>query len=264
MSAGTPVATSTRLVASSAGAWARRTQSYVRAAVAGLVITLGAALMAPLGLVTFFRARRVYSWCARWIARAVLAVYGVRIERHGATLLRRTQTVYVSNHSSTLDLFVLVALGLPNCRFFLSGFLRKLVPLGIISTMMGTFFTVPQSRPAERTRIFRRAAKVLRRTRESVYLSPEGGRIATGFIGPFNKGAFHLAISLGAPIQPFFLEIPADVDPGLGYNARPGTVHVHTMPVVHTSEWRVDTLVHHKERVRESFVAFQEGLRCGR
>lgn len=264
MSPGTSATTATAVVASSAGAGARRAQPYVRGAVAGLVITLGAALMVPLGLVTFFRTRRVYAWCARWVARAVLAVYGVRIERHGPHLPGHTQTVYVSNHTSTLDLFVLVALGLPNCRFFLSGFLRKLVPLGVISTMMGTFFTVPQGRPAERTRIFQRAARILRQTRESVYLSPEGGRIPTGFIGPFNKGAFHLAMSLRAPIQPFFIEIPAGVDPGLGYNARPGTVHVHTMPVVHTSEWRVDTLVQHTEQVRELFVAFQEGLTCAR
>lgn len=264
MNSGTSATTATAVVASSAGAGAHRAQPYVRAAVAGLAITLGAALMVPLGLVTCFLARRLYARCARWIARAVLAVYGVQIERHGPQMVGHTQTVYVSNHTSTLDLFVLVALGLPNCRFFLSGFLRKLVPLGVISTMMGTFFTVPQGRPAERTRIFQRAARILRQTRESVYLSPEGGRITTGFIGPFNKGAFHLAISLQAPIQPFFIETPDGVDPGLGYNARPGTVHVHAMPVVHTSEWRVDTLVQHTEQVRALFVAFQEELTCGR
>lgn len=264
MSNPTPVTTATSVVASSSESVAVRVQPYVRGVLAGLVITLGAALMVPVGLVTLFRTRRIYAWCARWIARAVLAVYGVRLERHGPRLLGHTQTVYVSNHTSSLDLFVLVALGLPNCRFFLSGFLRKLVPLGVISTMMGTFFTVPQNRPAERTRIFQRAARILRQTRESVYLSPEGGRITSGFIGPFNKGAFHLAISLRAPIQPFFVEIPADIDPGLAYNARSGTVHVHIMPVVQTSEWRVDTLVQHTEQVRELFVAFQEGLRCGR
>ena len=67
------------------------------------------------------------------------------------------EVVYVSNHSSTIDLFVLVALGLPNTRFFLSGFLQKLVPLGILAHLMGTFFTVPQDRPKERRRIFARA-----------------------------------------------------------------------------------------------------------
>ncbi len=140
--------------------------------------------------------------------------YGVRIRvASDAPPFPRTQTVYVSNHTSTLDLFVLVALGLPNCRFFLSGFLRKFVPLGIIGWMMGTFFTVPQDRPAERGRIFQRAERMLRRTGESVYLSPEGGRITTGQIGHFNKGAFHLATNLRAPIVPMYFDIPPEVDP---------------------------------------------------
>ena len=132
-----------------------------------------------------------------------------------------TQTIYISNHTSTLDLFVLVALGLPNCRFFLSGFLKKIMPLGVISWMMGTFFTVPQDRPAERTRIFQRAERILRRTGESVYLSPEGARITTGQIGHFNKGAFHLATNLHVPIVPFFIAIPPGMDPGRGIARTP-------------------------------------------
>ena len=40
--------------------------------------------------------------------------------------------------------------------------------------------------------------------------SPEGARITTGEIGHFNKGAFHLATSLRAPIVPLYLEIPRD------------------------------------------------------
>ena len=70
---------------------------------------------------------------------------------------------------------------------------------------MGTFFTVPQSDPAERARIFARADRVLRRTGESVYLSPEGERVTTGTVGHFNKGAFHLATDLHAPIVPMFI-----------------------------------------------------------
>ena len=44
-----------------------------------------------------------------------------------------TQTVYVSNHNSTLDMFVLVALGLPRTRFVGAA--------GIMSRLMG----MPQS-----------------------------------------------------------------------------------------------------------------------
>ena len=189
---------------------------------AGLLVCAGAALLIPIGILTAFRARRLYAACATAISRAILRMYGIRMEIHGAPPWPTSQTIYVSNHTSTLDIFILVALGLPNTRFFLSGFLRKILPLGIISSMMGTFFTVPQDYPDERARIFAGAARTLRRTRESVYLSPEGERITTGTVGHFNKGAFHLATDLHAPIVPMFLYIPPEVDPRRGLDARPG------------------------------------------
>ena len=158
----------------------------LRATISGLLITGMAVVVVLVGAVTLFRSRRIYSALARMVARAVLFVYGVRVSVLGRTPFPERQTVYISNHTSTLDLFVLVALGLPNCRFFLSGFVRKFVPLGVIAWSMGTFFTVPQGRPEDRRRIFRRAADTLRRTGESVYLSPEGGRITSGEIGHFN------------------------------------------------------------------------------
>jgi len=232
------------------------------AASAGLLLCAAAALMVPVGILTAFRARRLYAACATGISRSILWLYGIRMQVHGAPPWPSAQAVYVSNHTSTLDLFILVALGMPNTRFFLSGFLRKILPLGIISSMMGTFFTVPQSNPAERARIFARAARVLKRTQESVYLSPEGGRVTTGTVGHFNKGAFHLATDLHAPIVPMFLYIPPDVDPKRGLDARPGTVHVYVLPAVDTRAWVLDDLMQNKEHVRGLLVRFQETLSC--
>ena len=221
-----------------------------------LTISIAALALIPVAIVTLFRARRFYGAVAARAARLVLRLWSIHVAVHQDREFPRTQTIYVSNHTSTLDLFVLVALALPNTRFFLSGFLRKYVPLGIIAYLMGTFFTVPQSRQAERVRIFQRADRILRRTGESVYLSPEGGRITTGEIGHFNKGAFHLATSLKAPIVPLYFRIPRDIDPGLGFDARPGTVHVHVMPAIDTSLWRIEQLHEHKERVRDMFVSW--------
>ncbi len=226
-----------------------------------VMMTVTALLLIPIGVLTLFRTRRLYALVARALCVGILRLYGVRIRIHGNPF-PRTQTVYVSNHSSTLDLFILVALGLPNCRFFLSGFLRRVVPLGIIASMMGTFFTVPQDRPAERRRIFRRAAEVLRRTRESVYLSPEGGRVTTGEIGRFNKGAFHLATTLRVPIVPMYFRIPRAIDPGRGYNARPGTVNVYVLPPIRTLGWNELEVVENAERVRKVFVRTHAELRC--
>lgn len=229
--------------------------------VAGIMMTVTALLLLVAGVVTLFRARRLYAAVARLLCLAILALYGIRIQLTGAAL-PQAQVVYVSNHTSTLDLFVLVALGLPNCRFFLSGFLRKVLPLGVIAWMMGTFFTVPQSRPDERRRIFARAAATLRRTGESVYLSPEGGRITSGGIGAFNKGAFHLATDLRVPIVPLYFAIPKSMDPGRGYDARPGVVTVHVLDPIDTTGWTVEAVVERKEYVRNLFVRVHEEMRC--
>lgn len=230
------------------------TRSRVLGATAGSLITIVAVAMIPIGIATAFRARRLYAIVVRYTALLVLRLYGIRVRVHHTEPFPRVQTVYISNHTSTIDLFVLVALGLPRCRFFLSGFLRKLVPLGILAWMMGTFFTVPQNRPDERRRIFQRAARTLARTGESVYLSPEGGRITTGQIGHFNKGAFHLATTLRAPIVPMFINIPAQSDPGRGYDARPGIVDVHVLRAIDTSDWKAEEAAANAERVRAFFV----------
>ena len=226
--------------------------------------TVTALLMVPVAAVTAFRARRLYAALTTRLARALLWLWGVRMRVHPADAFPASQVVYISNHSSTIDLFALVALGLPNTRFFLSGFLQKFVPLGILARLMGTFFTVPQARPDDRRRIFRRATETLRRTGESVYLSPEGGRIATGEIGPFNKGAFHLATSLGAPIVPLHFCIPPEIDPGLGFAIGAGVVDVYVKPAIETRSWRVEDVVLNKERVRSMFVAWHTQLREGR
>ena len=96
---------------------------------AGLIAlrTLGARI--AVGIATFFQFRRVYSeWIVTPLGKAILAVWGIRMALHRSDPFPRTQTVYISNHTSTIDMFVLIALGLPSCRFFLSGYLRRLIP----------------------------------------------------------------------------------------------------------------------------------------
>lgn len=232
----------------------RRLRLFVLWSATLLVITLGSLILLPIGMVTLFRARRLYSKVTALLARLVLRMWGIRLVVHHEAGWPEGQVVYVSNHPCSIDLFALCALGLPNTRFFLSGFLQKFIPLGIIARMMGTFFTVPQERPAERVRIFQRADRILRRTGESVYLSPEGMRVATGEIGAFNKGAFHLATRLRAPIVPLYFAVPPEVDPGCGYDARPGSVQVYVHRPLDTSAWQVADVVANKERVRDLFV----------
>lgn len=224
-----------------------------------IVLTLWSLLMLAVAIVTLFRARQLYNaYLAKWIARFILWQWGITVVVHRKDDLPQGQVIYMSNHTSTLDIFVIISLGFYRCRYFLFGGLRRVIPLGIIATVMGTFFTYPQTEPEKRTRVFKNADRTLRRTGESVYLSPEGKRTTTGEIGHFNKGAFHLATSLKAPIVPFYIQIPQDVDPGSGIDAESGAIHVFFEDPIQTSDWKLEDLVKNKEHVRDQFVTWHQ------
>jgi 1-acyl-sn-glycerol-3-phosphate acyltransferase len=229
-----------------------------------LLLCLGSLVMLIVGVLTGFQARRFYAEVlARGLSRMALSFYGVRIIEHRDFPFPSRQTVYISNHTSALDMFVLIGLGLPNCRYFLSGFLRKIIPLWIIGWMIGIFWTVPQTQGKKRTKIFQNADQYLRRTGESVFLTPEGQ-----ITWVFNKGAFHLATSLAAPILPIYIFIPNEVDPGPwtggdGLDVRAGDVHVYYRPEIDTSTWRVEDVSLHRDEVRSLYVEWAKELSDG-
>ncbi len=240
----------------------KRAASLLRIAGSFSVLCIGSLVMLAVAIPTLGLARRFYSEViGRWIGIGVLRMSGIRYRVHGAPHNTGTQTIYISNHTSTIDVFLLIALALPRTRFFLSGFLRKLVPIGIIGTLIRIFWTVPQEYPERRREIFQRADRILRETGDSVYLSPEGMRVTTGEIGAFNKGAFHLATSLHARIVPIYIAIPRDIDPGMGYDAKPGMTDVYFLPPIDTSAWTLAGLDRNRAAVRDVFVRVHESMR---
>ena len=223
------------------------------------VMTVGSVVALLVAVVTLFQARDFYaSYIIAPTARIALWIAKIKFVVHGKQYLGRSQTVYIANHSSTLDVFILTAMGLPNTRFFLSGHLRKkFPPLGLLGYIAGVFWTVPQDFQARRAEIFKRAERVLRRTGASVFLSPEGNKGMIGQIASFNKGAFHLATNLSAPIVPIYIAIPTEINPGWGYDYKPGVVHLYVQPPIPTSDWKLEDLDENRQKMHRSFLELQ-------
>ncbi|MDP2343011.1 MAG: lysophospholipid acyltransferase family protein [Deltaproteobacteria bacterium] len=236
---------------------------FLTACFATCVVFTAAAFALLVSVLTLFHARRfVADVIIRRSCQMILAAGGVDVVVHGDRSWPTTQTVYVFNHTSSLDLFVVCALGLPNVRFFLKRKFLLFVPMGLLSALAGTFFTAPQTQPAARTRLFEKATRVLRSTGESVFLSPEGTRVTSGEIGAFNKGAFHLAAALGAPIVPLYFHTPAQSDPGKGLLVGSGTVHVHVLPPVSTSSWQIERVADYRDQMHLTFTSTHARLRA--
>jgi 1-acyl-sn-glycerol-3-phosphate acyltransferase len=165
------------------------------------------------------------------------------------------QVIYTLNHSSTLDNFLIAAMGLSDTRYFLSWpHTYKVIPLTITSLLQGTFYTPSQTDRSARVRCFQNAEKILKKTGYSAILSPEGTRVCTGEIGPFNKGTFHLATNLKIPIVPVYFYIPHHVNSWATFYIKPGHVAIDLLPMVDTSDWTLDRLDEQRESVRKMYV----------
>ena len=236
-------------------------RKVIVAGVGTLLLLLGATLMLLVSVFTLFQTRRFCSeGIASRMARVAVWLSGVRIVEHHSESLPKGQTVYISNHTATLDIFVVTALGLPRARYFLSGFLRRILPFGLIGYLIGVFWTVPYRFADKRRQIFQRAEDKLRVTGDSVYLSPEGGRICSGEIGHFNRGAFHLATNLKVDICPIYIHIPTALDAGMNLVSESGVVDVYFLPRITTSDWKVRALDENRDAVRQVYLDFHASL----
>ena len=85
-------------------------------------------------------------------------------------------------------------------------------------------------------------------------IAPEGTRSPDGKLGPFKKGAFHVAMGAKLPLVPIvFHDSYKRLRPGSGI-ARPGTVRVTILPPIPTKNWKPGDLDKHIAQVRRKFL----------
>jgi putative phosphoserine phosphatase/1-acylglycerol-3-phosphate O-acyltransferase len=68
-------------------------------------------------------------------------------------------------------------------------------------------------------------------------MAPEGTRSRTPTVGPFKKGAFHLAAAAGVPVVPVVIRNAGELMWRDASLAHAGTVQVHVHPPIPTEGW---------------------------
>ena len=89
---------------------------------------------------------------------------------------------------------------------------------------------------------------------KSIVIAPEGTRTLSPKLGPFKKGAFHMAIQAGVPMVPIVIHNAGDVAPKNEFLMRPAKVRVDILPAVDTSKWSIRTINKHVAEVRGLFL----------
>lgn len=88
----------------------------------------------------------------------------------------------------------------------------------------------------------------------SIVLSPEGTRSPTPRLGPFKKGAFHIALQAQVPIIAMVMKGQNEVLWRGSQVMRPGTIEVVVLPPIDTSGWKISTMSKHTDEVRNKFL----------
>jgi WS/DGAT/MGAT family acyltransferase len=88
----------------------------------------------------------------------------------------------------------------------------------------------------------------------SLVIAPEGTRSATPSLGPFKKGAFHVAMQAGVPVVPIVIRNAGELMWRGAATIHPGTVQVKVLPPVSTEGWTADDLDEKVAEVRAAYV----------
>ena len=138
-------------------------------------------------------------------ARVILWISGVKGSVSGLDNLQTGKPyIFMSNHQSYFDIFVLLANIPVAFKFIMKQELMKIFLLGPIMRRAG-YIGLERKDPRKAVKSMNRAAEKIRNG-ASVLIFPEGTRSPDGRLQTFKKGGFHLAVKSGCDIVPVYIQ----------------------------------------------------------
>jgi HAD superfamily hydrolase (TIGR01490 family) len=178
---------------------------------------------------------------------------GVRLDVYGAEHLAARPAVFLFNHQSQLDVLILAKL----LRGGFTGVAKKELAnspgFGLVFRLADVAFVDRQDNAQARKALEPAVQKLREGT--SLVIAPEGTRSATPALGPFKKGAFHVAMQAGVPIVPIVIRNSGELMWRGATTIHAGTVQIAVLPPVATDGWDVASLDEHIHEVRGQYLA---------
>ncbi|HEV2373205.1 MAG TPA: HAD-IB family hydrolase [Streptosporangiaceae bacterium] len=178
---------------------------------------------------------------------------GVRLDVRGGEHLMTRPAVFLFNHQSQLDVLILAKL----LRGGFTGVAKKELAhtpgFGALFRLADVAF-VDRHDTAQAIKALQPAVQKLREG-ISLVIAPEGTRSATPALGPFKKGAFHVAMQAGVPVVPIVIRNSGELMWRGAATIHPGTVQIAVLPPVQTAHWAAGELDEHIRQIRGRYLA---------
>jgi len=160
--------------------------------------------------------------------------------------------VFILNHQSNADLFLAAKLIQKDATGIAKKELQNYPIIGQMLQAAGVIFIDRKNRE-KAIEAMKPAVNVLKNG-TSIIIFPEGTRSYDYKLGPFKKGAFHMAMQAGVPIVPIVIKNAHDVMPRGSNLFRPTAVEVKVLPPILTKGWNVNDLDRYVTEVRNLFL----------
>ena len=186
-------------------------------------------------------------------AKVILWVCGVKVDVGGRDYIDgRVPRIYMSNHQSYFDIFILLGHLPANFKFILKEELMKIPLLGF-AMKRARYIAIDRGDPRKALKSMNEAARKIRNG-ASVLIFPEGTRSEDGRLQPFKRGGFRLALKSGCEIVPVGIIKSRDIVPKGSLNIKKGRIGMNIgkpIPVKDYSKRETDQLITH---VREDMI----------
>ncbi len=153
----------------------------------------------------FDRSGRTYLKLARFWSRLFLILYGIKVTVTGTQNVKHgVPTVYVSNHSSYVDVPAVIASVPDDIRLIFRDSLLR-IPIWGWALRYSPFLMVSRENASKAKSTFDNATSTIRRG-TAVLLFPEGTRSSDGRMQSFKRGAFKIALDSEAVVVPIAIK----------------------------------------------------------
>jgi 1-acyl-sn-glycerol-3-phosphate acyltransferase len=187
------------------------------------------------------------------MVRPVMWVSGIQFDTELHTNQITNPAVFIINHSSTLDILTILALGLPKVRFVAKWEFQYNPIFLLLGRLTGQIF-IRREKSDEAIATLQKTYKRIKKRQLSVLMAPEGSRKHPGIIGPFKKGPFRMAMDLGYPIVPIYFEGNRKLSRGGTLMTKSGLLTAHIHEPIDTSEWTLENLEKNIMKVRQRYI----------
>ena len=179
-------------------------------------------------------------------------VMGVDVSwEHRERLNASMPAIYVTNHASTLDMFIAMWI----CPYKGCGVAKREVGnwpfFGQIYRLAGHVLIDRADSKAAIERM-NETARFIKENGVGLWIWPEGTRSLDGRLRRFKKGFVHMAVATGLPVVPVVMHGAYKIWPkGPVLGIRPGKLHIEVLEPIDTSGWSRETVAEHADLVHD-------------